>query len=26
MRGRKGLRLGNKWGWSIIYKKVKVGN
>jgi len=22
VRGRKGLRLGNEWGWLIIYKKV----
>ena len=22
IRGRKGLRLGNEWGWLIIYKKV----
>ena len=25
VRGRKGLRLGNEWGWLIIYKEVKVG-
>jgi len=22
VRGRKGLRLGNKWGWLIIHKKA----